>query len=71
MSPEAMLKKLEEEAPVIIWRGMAGAAHPKHKVDTRLVEIYRCNLDGTAILDEEAEALGKGTTLQEAVINMK
>jgi len=71
MSPEAQLKKLEEAAPVIIWRGSAGQGHPTHPSDTRLVEIYEANLDGTGILDEEAPALGKGTSLAEAIEAMR
>lgn len=70
MSPESLLKKLEEAAPVIIWRGYAGTDHSKYPNGTRLVEIFEANLDGTDILDEEAKALGKGTSLEEAIKNM-
>lgn len=71
MSHETLLEKLEEEAPIIIWRGSAGGGHPKYKDGTRLVEIYPANLDGTAILEEDAEALGKGTSLIEAASALK
>jgi hypothetical protein len=58
MSDKRLLDWLEENAPLAIWRGHLANGTP-------VVDILRTDLDGR--LNEDADALGFGRDLREAV----